>query len=286
MLALVCSNMHHCKLIGLLFGNCINNIKCEVEALGVLEGNTLENAAAVFNRLNEAFPDAFLSCFTGGGDGRHSSALGLNFFVGSENNGVKLAVSAIGGNHTVRSGGVIINSVTGAENLCMVTKLNLKIAADDNVAFLTFMGSDIYGAKLSIGGELTLNIQGLGNTVAETVSHIVIGHSVSLLNALSLALSGESIAAESRSGTFYKLGNVNAKSLCAHIEECEIQILFAGLICQILVKRNADFFGHILFAISKYGAQLLNTACNFQNFELQSICCLHRTNLPADYWEK
>ena len=84
----------------------------------------------------------------------------------------------------------------------------------------------------------------------------------------------------------HALDPVYAESLGAHIKECKVQILLAGFIGKILVKRYANLLGHIIFTVAKYGAQLLNTAGNFQNFELQSIFRLHRANLPENYWDK
>ena len=157
----------------------------------------------------------------------------------------------------------------------MVAQLHLQIAADDYVALLTLMGGDLDGSELSFGGELGLDIERLGNTVTETVSQVVVGHAVGLLNALSLALAGESVAAEAGCGALDKLRNVNAQSLGAHIEEGEVQILLAGLVGCVFVGRDADFLCHILLGVAEDGAQFLNTAGYLHDFEFKSVGFLH-----------
>ena len=56
----VAGHVQHSKLIGLFSAQSIDNIKCEIEVIGVLEGQRLQNALVAFAHVHEVLPYALL----------------------------------------------------------------------------------------------------------------------------------------------------------------------------------------------------------------------------------
>ena len=92
---------------------------------------------------------------------------------------------------------------------------------------------------------------------------IVINKSLSSDNRHSAAVSCNGISRKRRAFALYNICNLNFKSECAFVNECERKIPFAVFQRFILFERNIRLVRHLLSAVAENVSKLLNSRRNF-----------------------
>ena len=117
--------MNHCELIGEFIGNRVYHVEAEVEILFVFKLHAQKRAVLVRFAVHEFFADKLIVVRPR--KNRLFSGLFVAVFA-RKHDREKHAVLSVYGDHSVRSGRVIINAVALAENLGMLAHLNFKLA--------------------------------------------------------------------------------------------------------------------------------------------------------------
>ena len=274
-LRFVAADVHHRQLVRLLPAQPVDDVEGEVEALGVLEGDLLQIAAAVLGNADEVFPDAVLAGDAAGRDDRGKLGHDGGLVAGVEHDGVKVAVLAVGGQQAVGRGGVIVDRVAGAEDLGVIAQLDLQMAADDDVQLLAFVCGCLHRMELSVGVEYAVDEQRLGHTSAEFVRQSVIGHAVGVVDDAALPGAGEDVAAQTRRHALDKLAHVYGEDLGYRVQEAEVQLFPARLVVDIVVLGHAQPAGHVRFGEAFDLAQFADTVDDFVDLVLKFVRSVH-----------
>ena len=126
--------MNHRKLLRVLAGDAVNDVKCKVEFVGIDEIDVLKTALLVLVAADEFVADEAALCGVAG----HKRV--RNFLLCSrrvrKDNSEERNVLLVDGNHTVRRRALVENAVALAENLHMVADLHLHATLEHEVELL------------------------------------------------------------------------------------------------------------------------------------------------------
>ena len=133
----IIGDMNHCQFVRFLLGNCIHDIKSEIEAVFIYIIDFCQLAVFIFLCLNKAITDKLFLCCTG----RNKCVADLCFLciIARNDNCHKQTVSFINRNHAMRCRAVVVNTVTLTQIFDIVTHLDFHSSADDKVKFLSCM---------------------------------------------------------------------------------------------------------------------------------------------------
>ena len=176
---LIVCDPHHCELIGILFRNRIDAVKCKVEFVVVFEGDTVEDAVFVIVGFDEVVGDG---CSLGsfgfgvlcGNVGYFGVFLGDKAILRVENNRVEFASALAYRDHTVGNEGIIEYRVALVQNINVVADLNLERTLDDNVEFLAVVRAELDGCVLLLGDIGEFNKEGLGELFLEFRREVIV----------------------------------------------------------------------------------------------------------------
>ena len=278
----VLGNVEHGHLVGLLGAQGVDDVEGEVELLLTLEGNARQDAAlgggvdefAVNSRLLVGSPPLGL------GDLHGRGLLALTGGGVRQDEGVEGAVLAADGDHAVGGGGIIVDGVTGVQDLGPSADLDLHLAPDDDVALLALMGDQLDVLILGTGAVLHLHVQGQGDAVAEIGGQVVADHVVGLLDAPALALTGQVVAAQLGAPALQQVTHINAEAQGAAIEEGDAQIPGTGLAVHVFLDGQIRPSCHLLDGEAGDLTQLPDTGRHFPYLEIHAGHCLfHRFSL-------
>ena len=104
----------------------------------------------------------------------------------------------------------------------MLAHLNLELSLYYKVAFLTGVSGKLNIAVLRLLAVSALDVKRLGYPVLESGGKVVIGHSVRLFNALTLALSSHGVRPQSRALTLDNIGHVHVERQRAAVYERKV----------------------------------------------------------------
>ena len=268
----VLRDVEHRQLFGLFPAERVDDVKGEVEPVFVPEGDGLHKAVFVLRRPDEALGHAGLP--VGGALLRGGKPVGRRlqrrFLLRTQDDRVEQTIFAVGRDHAVRDGAVIVDAVALVQDLDMLADLHLHAALDDEIAFLP----DVAG-QLDIGVERAVGIlvfhkQGIGDPVLEVRCHVVVDHLVCLLDLLPLACARKRVGAELRTLALDEVGHVDAKGQRAPVEKRERQIASARLAEEIFLDADAGLPGHLGRREAGDLTKLADTARHLLNFVVKS----------------
>ena len=268
----VLRDVEHRQLLGLFPAERVDDVKGKVEPVFAPERDGLHEAVFVLRRLDEALGHAEL--LVGGALLRGREPVGRRlqrrFLLRPQDDRVEQAVLAVGCDHAVRDGAVIVDAVALVQDLDMLADLHLHAALDDEVAFLP----DVAG-QLDIGVERAVGIlvfhkQGIGDPVLEVRSHVVVDHLVRLLDLLPLARARERVGAELRALALDEVGHVDAEGQRAPVKKRERQIASARLAEEIFLDADAGLPGHLGRCEAGDLTKLADAARHLLNFVIKS----------------
>ena len=283
-LGAVLRHMHESSFVRILVGNGVHHVEGEVEVLGILVGQAQQRAGLVLHGGDVILPDALLAVLLPlGSDGRRQLGAGVGDIIRRiEDDGVELAVLAAHRQQTVGRVGVVVDRVAGAEDLIMGTDLHLQVALEHQVELLALVGRQ--GDLLPLGSLIVfgLDVQRLGDTVLVGRGHVVVGHAVGLLDALTVACTGQVVGGQRRAGALDQVGHVNAQHLRAAVQEREVQIALAALTGQVIRHGHAGLQRHLRRCEALDLAQLLYSVGHFHDRQIKAGDHFFHLFLPGD----
>ena len=88
---------------------------------------------------------------------------------------------------------------------------------NDNITFLSLVGSQFQIFVLGTGAVGKLHVQGQGNTVAETGCQVEAHHVVCFLNLLTLTLPGQGVRTQLGAVAFQKVAHIHTEDQYAAV---------------------------------------------------------------------
>ena len=262
--------MEHGKLFGLLFGDGVNRVKGEVIAVLVDKINLFENAVFVLDRLYEFFADIGLSGGAAGNEGVPHHRLGV--VLSGQNNRQKEHVVSVDGNHSVRSGAVIIDAVSLIQVFHIVADLNFHFSLENQVEFLTGMFGQMDGLVLKLLSVIIAHPVGLGYLLAEKGSEVLYIDAVLLCGFLSLALAGDGVGRKVGALSLEKVGNADTEGKRAFVNKGKGKVKLSGLILNIIFGRDLGFLSHLFNSQPDDFTHFVNSAGDLQQLFGVYIC--------------
>ena len=269
----VVGHMQERQLVRLPAGDGIHHIEGEIELIIVFIADTLQRAVLVLHRLNEVFIHAVLVVAPAGASHRRRLAIAMgDIFGGVEHHGVKLAVLPAHSNHAMGRTRIVIDGIAWSQHLAMGAHLHLQVAADDQIKLLALMGGQRDFPAL--GGLIVLRhgVQRLSNAVFIGRGHVVIGHAMGLLNALSIPRPGQGVGGQRGAAALDQVGHIHAEGQGAAVQKGEVQVALARFAGQVFRRGNAGFFGHLGRAQALHLAQLSNARRHFTDRQIKTGC--------------
>ena len=265
------------ELVGRFIGNGVDDIVGEVEFVGVFEFYLGRRAVIVLGNVDEFSIDPVLAVSVSGlrREPLRLLKLGYRLARGVQDYGVKQAVAAVDGYHSVGSAAVVINAVAGAEHRLVLADLHHQLALDYQVAFLTCVGGELDITVLRLLAVNAANEQRLGYPVFEGSREVIIGHAVSLLYLLPLSAAGEDIGFQLRAVTLDNVGNVNAEGEGAAVNECKRQVAAARFAGYVFLLGDVGLLRHLCGRERLDLAQLLDASRHFFDLVIKSRDFLH-----------
>ena len=163
----------------------------EVEAFGVLEFDVFQMTVFVLGRLDEFLNEQLVGFLCGGNGLADGLFPGL---LARQDNSQEHAVAAVHGDHTVRCGGVVINGVALFQDLGVLTDLNLQLALQNQVKFLTGVRGEVNGLVLLGCGIFVSDVVRLCDGIAEFRCQMFDVDAVFLCGLLTLAAPCDGVA--------------------------------------------------------------------------------------------
>lgn len=166
--------MEQGELVGRFIGNGVDDIVGEVEFVGVFEFYLGRRAVIVLGYVDEFSIDPVLAVSVSGlrREPLRLLKLGYRLARGVQDYGVKQAVAAVDGYHSVGSAAVVINAVAGAEHRLVFADLHHQLALDYQVAFLTCVGGELDITVLRLLAVNAANEQRLGYPVLKEAARL------------------------------------------------------------------------------------------------------------------
>ncbi|MPN34603.1 hypothetical protein SDC9_182097 [bioreactor metagenome] len=141
------------------------------------------------------------------------------------------ALLAAGGDHAVKTAGVIIDAVPGAEYLDLVFELALELPFQYVVEFLPGVAGEVY--RGGVVGERRPHHEWLGTAVFHPGGLMQIFEPGAALDRSAFAGAYESIAGKCRRFAGDERADVNIEPLGAAKQESERAVQFAGLVLEV-----------------------------------------------------
>ena len=236
--------MNHGKLIRLTVCDSVHHIKAEVEPVLILKGDLLKKAGVAFLTFNEVVRDhaAGSSRAVTGKECLADHILGLVLARKDYRN--EKAVLAVNGDHSVRSGAVVIDAVSCLKVLDVVADANLKAAAHDEVKLLTRVLCGVDGLVLKLCIVLVAHPVRLCYFTSEKGSQILNADSLFLGCLLPLALSRYGVRLKVSAFTFKKVCDADVEGKGALVNKGKGEIKLTRLIFFIFLKGDFGLFSH------------------------------------------
>ena len=289
-LGLILADVEHSQTVWLFCAQRIDHVIGKVKLLLVPEADLEQLALLIFHRGNEALIDPVLGIIgLGCNPGCGSNGCCLLPFTGcriAQNDGIESAILTFNGNHTVRNGGIIVNTVTGVENLGLTADLDAHMTADDNVTFLPLMGSQINVRILCTAAVRQLHIKRQRNAVAEVRSQVVAHHMVCLFDPLAFSPTGQCIGPQLGTVTFQQVAHVNTEAQSTAVKERNTQLPGTGFTLAIFFFGNAGALCHFSNGNAGDLPQFPDTGSGFPELIFQRSYILLAHKMPPVRDEK
>jgi len=276
-LLLLAGKVQHSQLFGILAGHGVHDVEAEVELIGIGKIDGFEGAVLVLFHRDELVA---AQLFVGMGDG-HVLFLHLRRSHGLavQNHGQEQALLAAHGNHAVRGGGVVINTVALIEDFHMLADLHLQGALVHKVELLTGMGGQMDGLILLLRQIVVAHPIGLGDFLTEHGRKVLNADAAFLGGGDAAILAGDGVVGQMSAVALQKVGQFNTERQSALVDKGKGQINQAGFILHISRFFHLRADSHFRRGITHDVAHLTDTQCHF--LDLLS-CLLHIGNLLAN----
>ena len=258
--------MEHGQLVRGLLRQLVHNVKGEVELLLVLKADGFEDAVFVQLSFDKRRGDS-LPILAGQllVDKPLEPVLLRGELLGAlHDDGVELALGALGGNHAVGGGGVVVDGIPLVEHLNVVAHLHLHGAFQNDVQLLAHVGGKLdghllLGLLIGHGDE-----EGLGRLVFKQGGHVQVLKALPPGDGQAVALAVDGVAGQGGGHALNQVGGVNAKALGALVDKGEAEVLLPGLALLVLLQGDAGALGHFPFGKAgdfPHGADALRHLC-------------------------
>ena len=247
--------MQHGKLLRVLGGNGVHAVEGEVEPVCVGEGEGLEHAVFVLPGVKEVLADIRLAApgLDHGPAHRHLVRLLPGDHHRAEHTG-----PAAYGDHAVRGGGVVEDTVPLPQDLRVLPHLDLQLAGEDDVELLARVGGEMDGHALLGLVVLVGAVVGLRQLVAEEGGQVADLDARLLGGLLALPPAGDGVAGEVGAAALQQVGDADAEGQGALVDEGEGQVRLAALVEAVLRQGGVRPPGHLLLGEAADGPHLPN----------------------------
>ncbi len=278
-LHLVDIEVDHRKLLGVLAGDAVDDVKREVEFVGVDEIDVLEAALLILVAADEFVADEAALCGVAGHKRvRHILFRGVRI---RKDHGEERHILLVDGDHAVRRGTLVENAVTLAEDLDMVTDLNFHAALEHEVELLAGVRRRVDRFLLLLRRVLVANPVGLGELVLEHRREVLDQDALLFRRHLALAVSRHRVGRKLGRVTFGDRRKLYVKCLRAFVDKGERKVFLSFLIQAVLILahfRESRCLGN---AHTGDLAQFADTGRNFH--QLAVNCLIHWIVLLASW---
>ena len=268
----IVGDVDHGQLVGILSGDGIHSIEGEVVALGVAEVEHLQAAVLPFLGDDElpaqqGIVGLLLDQRLGRGP--------LLPLGGGHNHGQEHAVLAAHGDLAMGRGALEEDAVALVEDLLMLAHTDLHGALQDQVEFLTGVGNGMDGLGEKLGVIFVGAPVRRGHLVLEHGSHVLNGDAVLGGGDGALASAGNVIAGQAGAVALQQLGQFHAEGHGTLVHKGKGQVLFPGLILNILIFGNVQKLRHGGGGVTDDLAHLADTLGNAHQLIHTGLTC-HR----------
>ena len=270
--------VEHSQLVGVLGGDGVHAVEGEVELVRVGEGQGLEDAPLVLSGIEEALADVVLA--GPGLDDGLADGLLVGLLPGDDHR-AEHALPAAYGNHPVGRGGVVEDAVALAQNLRMLSHLNLQLAGEDDVEFLTGVGGEVDGHVLLGLIVVVGHIVRLRQLVAEK------GGQVADLDArlpgglLALAPAGDGVAGEVGAVALQQVGDADAEGQGTLVDKGKGQVHRTCLVGPVFLGGGVGPAGHLRLGKAADAPHFSDAESNLHQLSIDMVR-IHRRVLRDD----
>ena len=231
--------MQHRQLLGIAPRQFVDQVEGEIEALDILEADGNGRPAVIFLHVDVVAPDAVGVVADKAGrlvlDQLRVLELRDRLAGRVEDDGVEDAVPAAHSDHPVRRAAVVIDAVTGAEDLAVLADLHLEASLHDDVALLPVVLGQVDRAVLRLLVVDAAHIERLRDPVLEGIGQVVVGHAVRAGDLLAAAGPGQRVGAQVRAVPLEDIRDGYLERQCAPVNEGKVQIVPAFFAVQIFL---------------------------------------------------